>query len=82
MPFSKIDSSVATQRTSGNNSPRLLVVHCAILFAVLGLAIGKSGTQALISDTVQAEYVASNPGSTAPMLLARPALETLTARAN
>lgn len=82
MPFSKIDSSVATQRISGNNSPRLLVVHCTILFAVLGLAIAKGGTQALISDTVQAEYVASNPGSTVPMLLARPALETRTARAN
>ena len=82
MPFSKIDSSVADQRVSRNNSPRLLVVHCTILFAVLGLAIGKSGTQALISDTVQAEYVASNPGSAAPLLLARPALETRTARAN
>jgi hypothetical protein len=82
MPFSKIDSSVADQRVSGNNSPRLLVVHCTILFAVLGLVIGKSGTQALISDTVQAEYVASNPGSAAPILRARPALETRTARAN
>jgi len=82
MPFSKLDSNVAAQRVFGNNSPRLLVVHCTILFAVLGLAIGMSGTPALISDTVQAEYVASNPGSAAPMLLARPALETRTARAN
>jgi hypothetical protein len=82
MPFSKIDSVVADQRVSGNNSPRLLVVHCTILFAVLGLAIGTSGTQALISDTVQAEYVAANPGSAAPMLLAGPAMQTRTARAN
>jgi hypothetical protein len=82
MAFSKIDSNVADQRVSGNNSPRLLVVHCAILFVALGLAIGKSGTPALISDTVQAEFVASNSGSAAPILLARPALETQTARAN
>ena len=82
MPFSKSDSNVADQRVSGTNSPRLLVVHCAILFAVLGLAIGESATPALISDTVQAEFVVSNPGATAPMLLARPALETRTARAN
>jgi hypothetical protein len=82
MPFSKLDSSVADQRVSRNNSPRLLVVHCTILFAVLGLAIGLTGTPALISDTVQAEFVASNSGSAAPMQLARPALETRTARAN
>jgi len=82
MPFSKLHSNVAAQHVFGNNSPRLLVVHCTILFAVLGLTIGMSGTPALISDTVQAEYVASNPGSAAPMLLARPALETRTARAN
>jgi len=82
MPFSKLDSTIADQRVSRNNSPRLLVVHCAILFAVLGLVIGKSGTPALISDTVQAEFVASNSGSVGPMLLARPAVETRTARAN
>ncbi len=81
MTFSKFDS-VADQRVSANNSPRLLVVHCTILFAVLGLAVGSTGTPALISDTVQAEFVASNPASPAPMLLARPALETRTARAN
>ncbi len=82
MPFSKLDSNMADQRVSGNNPPRLLVVHCTILFAVLGLTIGMSGTPALISDTVQAEYAASTPGSAAPMLLARPALETRTARAD
>jgi hypothetical protein len=81
MPFSKFDSSVADQRVSRNNSPRLLVVHCTILFAALGLAVGMSGSPALISDTVQAEFVGFNPGS-APMLLTRPALETRTARAN
>jgi len=82
MTFSRLDSNTADQRVSGTNSPRLLIVHCAVLFAVLGLAIGKSGTPALISDTVQAEFVASNSGSAGPMLLARPALETRTARAN
>jgi len=82
MPFSKIDSNMDDQRVARTNSPRLLVVHCAILFAVIGLAIGKAGTPALISDTVQAEFAASNPGSGVPMLLAQPALETRTARAN
>ena len=82
MQFSRNDSSTADQRVSGNNSPKLLVVHCAILFAVIGLAIGKTGTPTLISDSVQAEFVASNPGSGAPILLAQPAWETRTARAN
>jgi len=81
MAFSKIDSNVADQRVS-NNSPRVLVLHCTLLFAALGLAIGMSGTPALISDTVQAEFVAANPGATAPMLLAGPALQSRTARAN
>ena len=58
MPFSRLDSTMADQRVSGNNSPRLLVVHCAVLLAVLGLVIAKSGTPALISDTVQAEFCA------------------------
>jgi len=82
MSFSRNDSIVVDQRVSGNNTPRLLVVHCAILFAIVGLAIGKAGTPALISDSVQAEFVASNPGSGAPILLAQPAWETRTARAN
>jgi len=82
MSFSRNDSIMVDQRVSGNNSPRLLVVHCAVLFAILGLAIGKTGTPTLISDSVQAEFVSSNPGSSAPILLAQPALETRTARAN
>jgi hypothetical protein len=82
MSFSRFDSSVAGQRVFGGSSRRLLVVHCAILFALLGLVIGKSGTQALISDTVQAEFAASNPGSATPMLLAQPASATRTARTN
>jgi hypothetical protein len=82
MSFSRIDTGLVDQRVSGNSSPRVLVVHCAILFAVLGLAIGKTETPTLISDSVQAEFVASNPTSAAPMLLARPALETRTARSN
>jgi hypothetical protein len=81
MPFSKLDSNIADQHI-GTNSPRLLVVHCAILFAALGLAMGTGGTPGLISDSVQAEFVAANPGSATPMLLARPALETRTARTN
>ena len=81
MSFSRNDSGMVDQRGSGNNSPRVLVVHCAILFAVLGLAIGKTGTPALISDSVQAEFAASTPTS-APILLARPALDTRTARAD
>jgi len=82
MPFSRLDSSIASQRAAGSNFPKVLVVHCAVLFAVLGLVVGKSATPALISDSVQAEFVASNPGSAPPMLLAGPALETRTARAN
>ena len=82
MSFSRNDSSIADQRVSRNTSPKLLAVHCAILFAVLGLAIGKTGTPTLISDSVQAEFVSSNPGSSAPILLAQPALETRTARTN
>ncbi len=81
MSFSQIDSNTASQRTPETNSRRLLVVHCAVLFALLGLAIGNSGTSALISDTVQAEFVAPDLGA-APMQLARPAVETRTARAN
>jgi len=82
MSFSRFDSIIADRRVSGNSLPKLLVVHCAILFAALGLAIGKTGTPALISNSVQAEYVASYPGTAAPMLLAQPALDTRTARAN
>ena len=79
MSFSKHDSSV-TNRVSGTS--KLLVVNCAIIFALLGLAIGKSGTQAMISDSVHAEFVAANPGTAAPILLAQPVLETRTARTN
>ena len=82
MVFSKNDPNVAGQRVLGNNSPKLLIVHCAVLFVVLGLAIGKTGAPALISDSVQAEFVASNSGSAAPMLLAQPAFATRNARAN
>ena len=79
MSFSKNDSSV-TNLVSGTS--KLLVVNCAIIFALLGLAIGKSGTQAMISDSVHAEFVAANPGTAAPILLAQPVLETRTARTN
>jgi len=80
MSFSKSDSSAITSRVSGTS--RLLVVNCAIIVALLGLAIGKSGTQAMISDSVHAEFVAANPGTAAPILLAQPVLETRTARTN
>ena len=82
MSFSRNDSTLFDQRVSGIKSPKLLVVHCAILFAALGLAIGNTGTPTLISDSVQSEFVISDAGSAAPMLLARPAVETRTARAN
>jgi hypothetical protein len=80
MSFSKNDSSTTTPRVSG--ASKLFVVNCAIIVALLGLAIGKSGTQAMISDSVHAEFVASNPGAAAPILLAQPALKTRTARTN
>ena len=81
MAFPQNNSSLAGRQLSGSNSPRFLVVHCAILFALLGLAIGNGGTSALISATVQAEFVAPEL-STAPVQLAGPAAETQTARAN
>ena len=80
MSFSQNDSSTTTSRVSGTS--KLLVVNCAIICALLGLAISKSGTQVMISDSVQAEFAAANPGSAAPILLAQPALETRTARTN
>ena len=82
MSFFDNDSNVADENYFGANSPRLLVVHCAILFALFGFAIGKSGTPTLISETVQAEFVGPNTGSATPMMLARPAIETRTARTN
>jgi predicted benzoate:H+ symporter BenE len=82
MSFSPNDSIAAARRVFADGSPRFLVVHCAVLFALLGLAIGNSGTSALISETVQAEFVAPDLGAAAPMQLARPAVETRTARAN
>ena len=80
MSFSQNDSSTTTPRASGYS--KLLVVNSAIIVALLGLAIGNSGTQIMISDSVQAEFVAANPGAAAPILLAQPALETRTARTN
>ena len=80
MSFSQNDSSTTTSRVSGTS--KLLVVNCAVIFALLGLAISKSETQVMISDSVQAEFVAANPGAAAPILLAQPALETRTARTN
>jgi hypothetical protein len=81
MSFSRNDSGMV-ERVSGNNSLKLLVVHYAILFAVIGLTIGNTGTPTLISDSIQAEFVASNSASAAPILLAQPAMDTRTARAN
>jgi hypothetical protein len=80
MSFSKHDSSTTVPRVSGTS--KLLVVNCAVIFALIGLAIGKSGTQAMISDSVHAEFVASNPGGGTLILLAQPAMETRTARTN
>jgi hypothetical protein len=80
MSFSKHDSSTTIPRVA--RTSKLLVVNCAIIFALLGLAIGKSGTQGMISDSVNAEFVASNPGTAVPILLAQPASGIRTARTN
>jgi len=81
MSFPQNDSNTAGGRAFESNSPRFLVVHCAVLFGLLGLAFGNGGTAALISATVQAEFVAPEQ-STATVQLAGPAVETRTARAN
>jgi hypothetical protein len=60
----------------------LFIVHCAVLFALVGLAISNQASSTLISDAVQAEFVASDTAAPAPMQLAQPAVETLTAREN
>jgi hypothetical protein len=67
------DSGVASRRVA---------VHCAVLFALVGLAISTHASSALISDAVQAEFVASNMAAPAPMQLARPAVVTRTEREN
>jgi hypothetical protein len=63
-------------------SAQFFVVHCAVLFALVGLAISTHASAALISDAVQAEFVASNMTTPAPMQLAQPAVVTRTEREN
>lgn len=75
------DSSLASRRAL-QKPGELFLVHCAVVFALVGLAISNHASSTLISEAVQAEYAASNTTVTAPMQLARPAVETLTAREN
>jgi hypothetical protein len=63
-------------------SAELFVVHCAVLCALVGLAISTHASSVLISDAVQAEFVAPNMASPAPMQLAQPAVVTRTEREN
>ncbi|HTO64749.1 MAG TPA: hypothetical protein VMM15_26270 [Bradyrhizobium sp.] len=75
------DSGLTGGRSSRRGSAELFVVNCAVLFAVVGLAIGTHASSA-ISDAVQAEFVASNMTTPAPMQLAQPAVVARTEREN
>jgi hypothetical protein len=75
------DSSSTVGRTLRRGSAELLVVHCALLLGLVGLAISTHASAALISDAVQAEF-ASNVATQAPMQLARPAVMARTEREN
>jgi hypothetical protein len=74
------DSGVASRRA--NKPGELFTVHCAVLAALVGLAISTHASSTLISDAVQAEFVASNMAAQAPMQLAQPAVVARTAREN
>jgi hypothetical protein len=72
-------------QTRSNNADRrsksgLLVVNGIIICALVGLALISRGTSALISQSVQAEFVSPNLGSAAPVQLAQPALHGWAAR--
>jgi len=71
------DSDHADRR---NKPPRLLVVNGIIICALVGLALINRGSPALISETVQAEYVSPNLRSAAPVQLAQPAMHGWAAR--
>ena len=76
------DSSLTVGRTLRRGSAQLVVIHCAVLLGLVGLAISANASSALISDAVQAEFVASNMATSAPMQLARPAVMARTEREN
>jgi hypothetical protein len=76
------DSGVTGPSALRRRSTKLFVVHCAVLCALVGLAISAHASSALISDAVQAEFVATNMATPAPMQLARPAVVTRTEREN
>jgi len=76
------DSGESSGRALRSKWGELFVVHFAVLFALVGLAISNQASSTLISDAVQAEFVASDMTAPAPMQLARPAVETRTAREN
>ncbi len=75
-------SSQFDRRASQGKLGQLFVVHCAVVFGLVGLAMTSHASAALISDAVQAEFVASDVQAPAPMQLAQPAIETRTAEEN
>jgi hypothetical protein len=71
------DSNNADRR---NKPAGLLVVNGIIICALVGLALINRGSSALISETVQAEFVSPNLRSAAPVQLAQPAMHAWSAR--
>jgi len=70
------DSGQVDRRALQKRPGELLVVHCAVLVALVGLAISNHASPTLISNAVQAEYVTADLKAAAPMqLVAQPAIE-------
>ncbi len=63
-------------------SAGLLIVNGTIAGALVALALISRGGPALISETVQAEFVSPNLVSAAPVRLAEPAVHGWATRAN
>jgi hypothetical protein len=83
MSKSQNDSGLTVDHRLRRGSAELLVVQCALLLGLVGLAISSHESSTLISDAVQAEFVASNVATTpAPMQLAQPAVVTRAEREN
>jgi hypothetical protein len=76
------DSDLTSRGVLRSRSAELFVVHCAVLVGLVGLAISTHASSTLISDAVQAEFVAPNMTVQAPIQLAQPAVVTRTAREN
>jgi hypothetical protein len=64
------------------SSAGLLIVNGLIAGTLVVLALISRGGPALISESVQAEFVSPDLGSAAPVQLAEPAVHGWTARAN